>query len=339
MLARILLGRSDDLNLGKAHPPSQVLKTVNFESFFTQRMKNQQTKNLHRLLWLANVQQFFPDKEPTTLWNDYKSWLDSRTYFQDLYQRYPLKVLKEIAPLPLDMHPDGGILMTFHYGPYRLLPKIWVSLGYKLTLLAAAHILDREAEHYSRQLQEAGLPDDMLQCIDANSPCSLRKILSAVKEKRLVLVFLDANEGQQKEAGDQDKLQVPYAAHYIAWRTNLLKFAVRFKIPIYSSYLQPCQAQMPWAIGPVEQILSADECDAADGMMRAFSRLQITFQHMMKKGWVYWENWAFIHQYMRQECDETQGIAASGSWLLPLSYQQEKYLFDIRNRQFFQIKS
>jgi len=302
-------------------------------------MKGQQSQNLHRLMWLANVQQFFSDKAPTQLWNDYSTWLNNRNLFQQLYQRYPLNELYDIDFSSRDQQLSQGILITFHFGPYRLLPKILVRCGYKITLLAATNILKREAEYYSRELREAGLPSEMLECIDANHPYALRKILSAVNEKRLILVFLDANEGQQpNDANHDDRLPVPFAAHYFLWRINILKLAARFKIPLYCSYMQPSRELIPWTVRPFESIMTNDEHTAEDAMMRAFSRLQLVFQQMMKQGWIYWENWAFIHQYHTALADGNMGITAAGSWLLPLEYQQEKYLFDIKNRQFFKIK-
>ncbi len=296
-------------------------------------MKEKQTQELHRLMWLANVQQFFPDKAPTQLWNDYHTWLKNRNQFQQLYLRYPLKALSELNFPGMETKPAGGILITFHFGPYRLLPKILVRCGYRVTLLAASHILTREAEYYAAELSEAGLPNDLLDCIDANNTYSLRRIVSAVKEKRLILVFLDADEGQhQADANVANKLPVPFAAHYFEWRTNILKLAVRFQIPVNCTFMQCCEGQLPWAVRPFESILTNVDLLSADAMIRAFSRLQLAFQLMMKKGWIYWENWAFIHQYNTCPVDKGRGITAAGSWLLPLKYQQEKYLFDIKNR-------
>jgi hypothetical protein len=290
-------------------------------------------------MWLANVQQFFPDKAPTQLWNDYSTWLKNRSQFQQLYQHYPLTRLCEANFSGMDTKSDGGILITFHFGPYRLLPKILVRCGYSVTLLAASHILAREAEYYAAELREAGLPSEILECIDANHPYSLRKILSAVNEKRLILVFLDADEGQQHaDANVPDKLPVPFAAHYFQWRTNILKLAARFRIPVNCTFMQRCEGQIPWIVHPFESIISDDKHTSEDVMMRAFSRLQLVFQQMMKQGWIYWENWAFIHQYNTVLPDVSKGITAAGSWLLPLEYQKEKYLFDVKNRQFFKIK-
>ena len=72
-------------------------------------------------------------------------------------------------------------------------------------------------------------------------------------------------------------------------------------------------------------------------LMQAFSILQQTFQQMMKQGWIYWENWAFIHLYNGHLAVGNKGIKAQGSWMVPLLYQQKKYLFDINNRQFFRV--
>lgn len=300
-------------------------------------MEAQQTNDLHRLLWLANVKQFFADKPAAQLWSNYTTWLKNREGFQQLYRKYPLNELTDLDFRNIELISHGAILITFHYGPYRLLPKILLRLGYKLTLLASAAILEREAAYYGAELQGAGMHAGRFECIDANKASALKRILSAVKTDRLVIVFMDANEGQQNHHDEEGRLAVPFSDHFFYWRTNILKLAARFKIPLYCSYMEQQNTDLQWSILPFVTVMQDGTCAREESLMQAFSILQQTFQRMMKQGWVYWENWAFIHLYNGQSAADKKGIQAQGSWMVPLLYQKRKYLFDIRNRQFFRI--
>lgn len=304
-------------------------------------MKVQEKQSLHRLMWLANVQQFFRDKPASLLWEHYKMWLKNRDAFRELYQAFPLQKLCETGIGNLGQGAISGILITFHYGPYRLLPKLLVQRGYQVTLLASAAILEREVRYYSAELEDAGLTQDRLECIDANKAQSLRNILKAVKNKRLVVVFLDADEGMRNEAEvmSEHRLAVPFGNHYFFWRTNIFKLASRFKIPVHCTFMSVAATALQWQMAPFLKIMDIGQATAEDGMMHTFSNLQMAFQQMMNQGWIYWENWGFIHQYNGSPAIDKRGITAQGSWLAPLEYNDKKYLFDVKNRQFFEITS
>lgn len=300
-------------------------------------MEVQHNNDIHRLLWLANVKQFYEDKPAAQLWSDYKTWLKNRTDFQQRYRQFKLHTLTDLNFENMELLTHGAILITFHYGPYRLLPKILLRLGYKISLLASANILKREAEYYRAEMQEAGIQIDYFECIDANKPSALKRILSAVNTQRLVIVFLDANEGQHSHDDGTGRLAVPFSDHVFYWRTNILKLAARFHIPVYCSYMERQDTDLQWGMHPFVPVMQKVTHWSEECLMLGFSVLQQTFHRMMKQGWIYWENWAFIHIYNNHLDDDKKGIKARGSWMVPLMYQHKKYLFDVNNRQFFRI--
>jgi len=304
-------------------------------------MKVQEKQNLHRLMWLANVQQFFQDKPVSILWEHYTTWINNRDNFETLYREFPLKRLCEFNKSSIELVDITGILITFHYGPYRLLPKLLVQMGYHVTLLVSGAVLERELNYYRSELEDAGLLQDQLECIDANQANSLRHILRAFKNKRLVLMFLDADEGvgKEEEGIGEHKLAVPFGSHFFYWRTNIFKLACRFEIPVHCTYMKRANNPVQWKITPFMNIMDTSYGSSEELMMRAFSALQMAFHQMMNQGWIYWENWAFIHQYNGQAAIDKKGITAKGSWLAPFEYNRKKYLFDVKNRQFFEVAS
>lgn len=292
-------------------------------------------------MWLANVQQFFEDKPVSILWEHYTTWINNRDNFETLYREFPLKRLCELNTAGIERIDITGILITFHYGPYRLLPKLLVQMGYQVTLLVSGAVLEREIEHYRLELEDAGMLQDQLECIDANQANSLRHILRAIKNKRLVLLFLDADEGVGKEEVGigEHKLAVPFGSHFFYWRTNIFKLACRFGIPVHCTFMKRANSPVQWKITPFMNIMDTAYGSSEELMMRAFSALQMAFHQMMNQGWIYWENWAFIHQYNGQAAIDKKGITAKGSWLAPFEYNRKKYLFDVKNRQFFEVAS
>lgn len=292
-------------------------------------------------MWLANVQQFFQDKPVSILWEHYTTWINNRDNFETLYREFPLKRLCELNKSGIERVDITGILITFHYGPYRLLPKLLVQMGYQVTLLVSGAVLERELNYYRSELEDAGLLQDQLECIDANQANSLRNILRAIKNKRLVLMFLDADEGVGKaeEGIGEHKLAVPFGSHFFYWRTNIFKLACRFEIPVHCTYMKRANNPVQWKITPFMNIMDTAYGSSEELMIRAFSALQMAFHQMMNQGWIYWENWAFIHQYNGQAAIDKKGITAKGSWLAPFEYNRKKYLFDVKNRQFFEVAS
>lgn len=302
-------------------------------------MNVQEKQNLHRLMWLANVQQFFQDKPVSILWEHYTTWINNRDNFETLYREFPLKRLRKLNKAGVERAEITGILLTFHYGPYRLLPKLLVQMGYQVTLLVSGAVLERELNYYRSELEDAGMLQNQLECIDANEANSLRHILRAIQHKRLVLMFMDADEGVGKEKkgiGGQ-KLAVPFGSHFFYWRTNIFKLACRFGIPVYCTFMKRANNAVQWQIAPFITIMDTAKGQGEELMMGAFSALQMAFHQMMQQGWIYWENWAFIHQYNGQDALGKKGITAKGSWLAPFEYNRKKYLFDVKNRQFFEV--
>lgn len=290
-------------------------------------------------MWLANVQQFFQDKPVSILWEHYTTWINNRDNFETLYREFPLKSLGQLNKASVERAEITGILLTFHYGPYRLLPKLLVQMGYQVTLLVSGAVLERELNYYQSELEDAGMLQNQLECIDANEANSLRHILRAIQHKRLVLIFMDADEGvgKEKEGIGGQKLAVPFGSHFFYWRTNIFKLACRFQIPVLCSFMSRKNTALQWEMAPFLRIMDMGQSTVEEGMMYAFSNLQMAFQQMMNQGWIYWENWAFIHQSNGSTAIDKRGITAKGSWLAPFEYNRKKYLFDVKNRQFFEV--
>lgn len=306
-------------------------------------MKEKEKNNLKRLLWLGNVHGFFPDRPVKELQSGYQRWLGHKQRFRELYGKMNLAVLMQDSCTQLLRTMQAGILLTFHYGPYRLLPRYLVAMGHKVTLLVSKDVMEREAARYRQELNAMGLPKDCFECLDAHDPMALRKICQSVNSKRVVLVFLDANESLATNS-DKDlegKIRISFGAHYFYWRINMLKLAQRFGIPVSVIHMeQQGNTDYPiWQMrDPVSVLSAADKRQEA--LLRAFSVLKQTFEEMIRKDWTAWENWSVLHWYTHvKEKGISTTIAATGSWLLPFTFDDKAYLFDLENKGFYEVLS
>lgn len=114
-----------------------VIYRFNRIGFNENNMKEQERNNLKRLLWLSNVYQFFPDRSISDLQQGYQRWLHQKQQFKAQYRQINLDQLQQESSIH-DF--DAGILLTFHYGPYRLLPRYLLAMGYQVTLLLSTDV-------------------------------------------------------------------------------------------------------------------------------------------------------------------------------------------------------
>jgi hypothetical protein len=304
-------------------------------------MNNQKKEELQRLLWMANVQGFYPDKPAVELEAGYQRWQSHRQQFVQLDKDFSLadnaygSLDQRFSPL------TGDILFTFHYGPYRLVPRYLVAAGYSLTIVVSAAVLDRERKQYARDLARMGLPADRLECLNANGAMVLRKMLKAISSSRLILVFLDANESVGSDEGKEQegRLRVSFGGSYFYWRSNLLKLAHRFGLPVHAIHLSPkllCGRQTWQLTEPITVLISADKNNSL-ALLNAFAKLQDVFRTMMGQDWTAWENWGLIHHY--RGFDERPAIDEryQGSWMVPFSFADKGYLFDFSRKLFYEI--
>ncbi len=304
-------------------------------------MNNQKKEQLQRLLWMANVQGFYPDKPAVELETGYQRWKEHRQQFAQLDRDFSPKNIQH-GPLNGDLASlSASIVFTFHYGPYRLLPRYLLAAGCQLTMVVSNTVLERERKKYARDLADMGLPADRFECLEASDTMVIRKMLQAISLNRLILVFLDANEsvGNNESKEEQGRLRVSFGGSYFYWRSNLLKLAHRFGLPVYAIHLspKPHHTESTWQMGnPINILTSADKNNPM-AILNAFTKLQEIFQAMMHNDWTAWENWGLMHHYKGFDERTGSGTKCKGSWMIPFSFADKGYLFDLSRKIFYEI--
>ncbi|MBE8719783.1 lysophospholipid acyltransferase family protein [Sphingobacterium pedocola] len=303
-------------------------------------MNNTNNNEVVRALWYANVLQHFPDKSILELQDGFEIWMANKKEYADLYNKCTVADLCKQPAVSLNT--GSGIWLTFHFGPYRLLPRILIASGYKVTLLASARIIAREQQWYEEEMGRARLRTDVFDCIVADNNMVLKQVLTHVKQRnRWVLIYLDADEGLQQDAVklDGSLLKVPLHKGHVYWRTNILKLAERFKITVAIGHLTKSEIDDKWRIDGPHSIGHEDStcCDAYH--VRCSTQLVQTFQQMIKNNWLAWENWALLHRYQKEKIAPVPLELKQPVLMMPMLLRGKPFFFDMRGQQFFEIKS
>jgi len=283
---------------------------------------------ISKALWYANVLQHKPTLKPEELEQGYMQWRNQREEFAALSHESSLINLKKQSIYYPELD-TPGILISFHFGPYRLLPRLLIAAGHQVALIASSDVIQRERAWYDKELLTAEIDRNTLSCIDASNPSSLRSILNAVlKEKRSVIVFIDADEGSGEGAYHKTQL----FNGFVYWRTNIFKLAERFNIQIRTAYMDV--ESFPWK--GIPKIIFGK---AVNGKYaKSLETVSTDFQRMITGNWTAWENWCLLHRYDKSISTKKELELVKPIWVMPCIYGGKKYFLDILNRQFFELR-
>ena len=287
--------------------------------------------NISRALWYSNVLQHIPTLGFKELGEGFSKWKKQRQIFAAIHRSISLKYLMMYPRELYAQLEHPGILISFHWGAYRLLPRLLLAAGHRVAILASSKIIERERAWYNSEISTTGLSDDAFRCIDASNTSSLRGILNAVlKEKRTVLIFLDADEGGEKREMTYER--VPLFDGRLYWRTNVFKLAERFNLRMKTAHIE---------LDTSSENIKARIVFGNTGIGSVGTTLDSVgddFRTVMNKDWTAWENWSLLHRYDKANMKNRQLDGIQPLTVMPCVYQGKKYFLDISNRQFFEVR-
>ncbi|WP_286803494.1 MULTISPECIES: hypothetical protein [Sphingobacterium] len=296
---------------------------------------------LTKPFWFANVWNFFPEFTVEDLEINYLRWSAYRKSFAKMLQPFQLDRMLDascLEMLPTDL---TGIVISFHYGPYRLIPRYLLAAGYKISVLASPSIIQKEQKEAAHLLQFNNLEADCLRYIDASRSTVLKNVVSDLNEKRLVLVYLDADEGVNRLAakGSRSLLNVPVAASRLYFHASIAQLAFRFHIPLAFLLMEKSENNGLWNLA-LSKRLRCKRAEQLDGYMKRFKgKLNRAINRILMKEWTAWENWPLIHFY-RPDLEEKKVVSQDAlTWVMPIYLQERAFFFDVKNRQFFELKT
>ena len=204
-----------------------------------------------------------PDKAPSSpaaaweLWNLRALWpRASATDLATLKRRrrriaqYEARALARLAGRPdallapgrnfLTRNPElaSGLLVTLHMGPYQFLPEPFLARGIRPTVLLnpGAHVRLRDQADQLRDLLNLVTDLDWLPIVEPNF---VRRMITALRQQRPVIVFLDGNSGLGGSRQTRDTgLLYQLPGRRILVRTGLARLACRLSCPVHPVVLR-----------------------------------------------------------------------------------------------------
>lgn len=303
------------------------------------------TQQLDYLLFAANCRQFLP-KLP---WADYQSLylgvqLNRRKAAWDQLQ--PEKALdfadrKGLFERLNAYRAAPGMILTFHYGSFRLLPRLLCGMGYKLALLVARDVRVRQEALLREQasLMDAGGDIDF---IDAEDPHCFRAMRRLQAEGYHILVYLDGNTGAQLEVDPAKAIRIPFLAIAIGLRKGLAACCHRWGWPVYM--ICPSTVWEEPLDFAVESLGAPRDCTPEHYSRLFYSRSYALLEKSIRRRPEGWEGWLYPHSLAHLAPPMVQSDSDAPNWLiytneklfLKLDFQKYAWSY-INKRQWYKL--
>lgn len=179
----------------------------------------------------------------------------------------------------------AGITVSLHTGPYQLLAEPWLHAGHEPLLLLNRSALPRfraAVEPLSRRLGHRG----RLRWAAVGEPGFMRAVMTAARDGRPVLAYLDGNSGDDGAAGTRAR-GLPYElpGRTILVRTGLARLACRIGCPLHRAALRWDDGRVAWDGAPS---LAPGLGDDADAITRTLFDWAFTVIRHRPEQWQYW---------------------------------------------------
>ena len=251
-------------------------------------------------LFCANLQYYWPSL-PVSSYRRLYSDLIQRQHF--LLQDQQLLDLFSNVHIPIEqrerfveMRQQKGIILTFHTGAYRVLPRLLCELGFNIALLASAKVREEQMEGLG--VQHAGIRQtdsktgDFI-ILDAEQGGSLLQVRKALRDGYHILVYADGNTGrQQKQKDNGHSLGIPFFKRSILQRTAIACLSYRWQLPIYSILGSKKNEQISFSLG--EPTLWDEYRDAETYCKILYTRLYADLERLIWDDPMTWEGWRYV---------------------------------------------
>lgn len=195
---------------------------------------------------------------------------------------------------------QSGITVSLHQGPYQLLAEPWLAAGLDPVLLISAAA---EAEFsaatagMSARLAHRG----RLTFLPVGKPGFVKQAVTALKDGRPVLVYLDGNNGERGVARTREQgLRYQLPGREIRVRTGLARLACRLQVPVHPVCLRWEESAVVWEREPT---LHAQRGD--DPAVLARLLFDWLFSQVLRHP-AQWHHWSMIKD--SSACFATSGL-------------------------------
>lgn len=199
-------------------------------------------------------------------------------------------------PAPIATQPS--VVCTYHLGSYRLLPHWLIAQGVSICMLLASEVLDAQGEGMLKLAGETSRRNGATcSLIDAQHPAAGLRMLSALRQGKTVLAYLDGNAGALANDESANVMTIPFLKGELRVRTGLAALAHVAGVPLYSVVSEPVDRGAA-SMRCLRFIQPCTQTSRSDFAQRATEILYNDLQHIVKQQPWKWENWLSIHEQL-----------------------------------------
>lgn len=265
-------------------------------------------------LFCANLQYFCPHIPVSTyrdFYTDFMQWKSTVSADQLLDDISSYIQLSSGQHTQLEeMKQRPGIILTFHTGAYRVLPRLLCELGFNIALLVSSKVRAEQmgmmhTQHSGLQQIDAKTGDFIL--LDAEQESSLLQVRKALRDGYHVLVYADGNTGSrslQKES--RQTLCIPLYKGKIIQRTAMAVLSYRWQVPIYPMLVHKVNKHFNLTIA--EALMADSAEDNHQYSKRVYDKLYGLLTHSLAKYGMMWEGWVYAW------CRVEQCVSTGTKW-------------------------
>lgn len=297
----------------------------------------------------AGLSNYLPEIDGKLHFQIYKSLLDNlATAYSDITDKSRLADIKIKEPHSdyfKEIVKSGPLLIvTFHTGSYRLLNFLLAKWNIPISILLNQIALKEQGPIYSKLSKEISGTETQLELIDSDSPRSAINLLKAIKDKRLIIIYIDGNTGMGDRASENKnsilvnflngRLYVRGGIGYLSYKTQTPVLPVLAHFDDDGSNIIECFPVIrPNAEGTKE-----------DYEYEAMQKVYDNAASVIGKYPNQWEGWFYIHKSaVINNTDEEIDLQEKDlSWYKPKDFGvfrmgKDNYLIDKKHYSFQQI--
>lgn len=132
-----------------------------------------------------------------------------------------------------------GLVLTFHYGSFRILPRLMLIQGFKVAVLMSRDVRNRQEQILLSQATAMGKAEHIA-FINAEDPLCLRQMTQLHTQGFHLLVYLDGNTGLQDIANTTDGYIQSFMASRLVLRKGLAAWCYRMHWRVYTVLNTSC---------------------------------------------------------------------------------------------------
>ncbi len=283
----------------------------------------------------SSLNRFFPGWPLQKHYRYYRKAL--KTQDMQLSKSFEKRFLKE------DFRPEGlfkrltkpGIILSFHFGPYRLLPMWLMKAGIRFTMVVEQRIAARFGQEYERLYRRicGRDPKGHFELMIAEDRQCLRRMKARLAEGHFILIFADGYSGTQRHMKRAGILEA--GGQHLFMRMGYLDFSNLFEVPIYPvmpSYKG--QSLVPQLRSWPTLKRKRDE-GKSDFVERALGRLSAYLWYVLKRYPAQWEALFYLHELQDPELTRPERTLSE---FAPMYHKGKFYVLHKASFQVFQVR-